>query len=174
MAKVVIFFGTLLVLVLVFAITITPANITQKDASVILPIFDFKKYEFFKISKNGLEEYMQAMSAKHFKEKDIAKGVLYTKEYKNNKWIIISDFSTIKKDIISFKDNVVIKRDDGFLLQTKNIKFYRKTKKIKGFCGFFIKTKEGGIKGASFVVDLDKKILRANKIKAYYVFKEKN
>ena len=172
MNKTVSFFAILLVVVLGFAIMLTPKNKIAKDSYITLPIFSFTNYDFFKISHQGIEEYLSSTQGFHFEDKDVVKNVVYTKKQKGKIYTILSKLATINTKEINFNGNVSLKRDDGFLLKTKNITFYKKSKKIIGTSKFFIKMPDGIIKGDSFVAYLNKKTFSAKNIKAHYEIKD--
>ena len=172
MNKTVALFATLLVVTFGFAIALTPKSKIAKSSNITLPIFSFTNYDFFKISHQGVEEYLSSTQGFHFEDKDIVKNVLYTKKQKGKIYTILSKLATINPQTIDFSEDVSLKRDDGFLLKTKNIIFYKKNKRLIGNSKFFIKMPDGIVEGDSFVVYLDKKIFSAKNIKAHYNIKD--
>jgi hypothetical protein len=130
MNKTVALFATLLVVTFGFAIALTPKSKIAKSSNITLPIFSFTNYDFFKISHQGVEEYLSSTQGFHFENKDIVKNVLYTKKQKGKIYTILSKLATINPQTIDFSEDVSLKRDDGFLLKTKNIIFYKKIKNL--------------------------------------------
>jgi len=150
---------------------VNPEGMKQKQASAA-PLFEFRSYAYFDITADGVGEYLLADEGYHYDNRELLTGVSYYFRGENGVDTIRSHAAYIYNDHTDFNGSVSYDQTGGYKLESRDVRYNKKTSTIVGKRPFTLSTKEGEFAGQSFWVDTKAKVLKAERIKSWIVVDE--
>ncbi len=160
------YFLLLFVLIMVFLLTKNPYSLKYNSSGTDKPeieIFNMKNYD---ISPTGVKSIIYAKKVERYKNYDKMYGVEALHE---GRLKLIDSLTAGKglyaKNILYLDDNVKYTRSDNLALNSNSVKYDIKNKILSSNIPFEFIKKNATTHGSSFTYDMQKGIIRANKIK---------
>ena len=160
------YFLLFFMLIMLFLLTKNPYSLEYNSSGANKPeieIFDMKNYD---ISLDGVTSIIFAKKVERYKSYDKMYGIEAL--HKGRLKLIdslVADRGLYTKNILYLDDNVKYTRSDDLVLSSNSVKYDIKSKILSSNIPFEFVKKDMITHGNSFVYDMQKGIIRADKIK---------
>lgn len=169
MEKIILFLFSVLLFSIVGVIFINPQGV-EKVRGAQAPIFEFRDYTFYNIDENGVDEFLISAEGYHYARREVLKDITYYKKNDTSVDILESDRATIYKNHSDFNGSVVYNHNGEYKLISKDVRYNKRHNTVAGKRPFVINSENGEVNGTAFVVDLKKRVLKADNIRSHYEY----
>lgn len=150
-------------------IFINPKGV-EKIKGAEAPIFEFRDYTFYNIDEKGVDEFLVSEEGFHYAGREVLKAITYYKKNDASVDILESDTATVYKAYTDFNGSVVYSHNGRYKLISKDVRYNKSQNMIKGQRPFVIDSEAGEVNGSAFMVDLGKRVFKADNIRTRYTY----